>query len=616
VVARLLQLPGTTIGRSLPTVRERLTRSACRFPSPFSRLAPGRERPGSTALGTAWAKAPVPSGVVAQDEPTPAAQVLVPSLPPHRATVASVDGTFPSMGATPGSNSSSPRRVIARGFTWVTTSQLLTAGGNLVLTPFVIHGLGIERYGLFVLTGTITGFLGSLNGGLASTANRYFPIYAGADDRVATTKLLVTFMVFVLGIGAVMSVADWFVSPFIVRALSMSPGLRPESLFLFRTLGVLLTFGLLHQLVQSVVLARQRFDRVIQAGLLCYTLWVAGLVLVIHYHEGLRGIAIVFVAQQVATTAVIAPTALRYLTRKGFALLPRAEVRRLMSFAARLQVAGIAGLINVQLDTLVIGTALSVRTVGIYNSGNSFAGQLSSVATNVVAPASVQLGNTYGKDGPERTFEQFNRMQRNWMAAVTGWSAVGMASAYFAVTAWLGPEFKLGGWVAVAAVAGGMAALAVEMVNAYVTVMRQPGIEMRYGLALMVANLVLVLPLALVGALAVAIGAALAQVLSVGYLMRMVRLRVHPDIPKLLRQVPLVKGFLAALITVLLELLVRPFIVIGPVGLLECVPPAAIGIGVFSLLVVGPGRATSFLAAAVRKRGLPPFASSSSSDQG
>ena len=31
--------------------------------------------------------------------------------------------------------SRSPLSVIARGFTWVTASQVLTAGGNLVLTP-------------------------------------------------------------------------------------------------------------------------------------------------------------------------------------------------------------------------------------------------------------------------------------------------------------------------------------------------------------------------------------------------------------------------------------------------------------------------------------------------
>ena len=128
------------------------------------------------------------------------------------------------------------------------------------------------------------------------------------------------------------------------------------------------------------MVARQRFDRVIQAGLACYAIWVVGLVWAVHYHKGLKGVALVFVVQQVATVAIIAPTALRYLSRKGVGLLPWSETRQLLGFSSRMQVAGLANLINVQLDTVIVGTALSVRTVGIYNSGNSFAAQLSSVA--------------------------------------------------------------------------------------------------------------------------------------------------------------------------------------------------------------------------------------------
>lgn len=55
----------------------------------------------------------------------------------------------------------SPLRVIATGSTWVTASQLVTVGGNLLLTPFIIHGLGVERYGLFVLAATMTAFSGA-----------------------------------------------------------------------------------------------------------------------------------------------------------------------------------------------------------------------------------------------------------------------------------------------------------------------------------------------------------------------------------------------------------------------------------------------------------------------
>jgi O-antigen/teichoic acid export membrane protein len=361
-------------------------------------------------------------------------------------------------------------------------------------------------------------------------------------------------MLFVLGFGAVAGVVDWFVSPLIVDALRMNPALRPESLFLFRTLGILLTFGLAHQLVVAVIVARQRFDRAIQAGFLCYVLWVVGLVWVVHHHEGLRGVAVVYVAQQIALVVVIVPTTLRYLTRKGLSLLPWAELRELFAFSAKMQVSGFAGFFNAQLDTLVVGGVLSVRTLGFYNAGNSFATQLSMVITNVLGPSSVHLGNTYGKEGPERAFEQFRRMQRVWVTAVSGWCAVGMAAAYFGVIAWLGPQFHLGGWVAVAVIAGNLPVLGASMVVIYVAVMRQAGIEMRYGLIMVGINLVLMLPLALVGALAVAIAAGVAQLVSAAYLVHMARRKIRPDIPNFFRMVPVVRAAVAGLVTLLLEL--------------------------------------------------------------
>ncbi len=466
----------------------------------------------------------------------------------------------------------SPLRLIAKGSTWVMASQLIMGVGSLILTPFLIHGLGVERYGLFVLVGSMTAFLANLNGGLTATANRYFPIYAGRNDRVATTRFLVTCLLFVLGLGVVAGVADWFVSPLVVRVLAMNRALRGESLFLFRTLGTVLTFGLVHQLVAAVVMARQRFDRVIQSSLLSYGIWVAGLIWVVDHHEGLRGMAIAYVVQQVAMVVTIVPTASRYLTRKGLSVLPGGEVRQVLSFSAKMQVGGLAWFFNNQLDTLIVGGALSVRTVGIYNTGNSVATQLNSLVGNVLGPTAVQLGNTYGKEGEERVFEQFRTIQRIWVAAVTGCSAVGMAAAYFAVVAWLGPQFHLGGWVALVIIAGNIPVQCASMLSVYVNVLLQAGIEMRYGLAMLGINVVLMVPLSFLGAVAVAAAAGIAQLLSAAYFVHMARHRIRADVPNFFKQMPVLPAAAGAGVTLVLELVLRSHLSAGPLGLLRVRP--------------------------------------------
>ena len=55
--------------------------------------------------------------------------------------------------------------------------------------------------------------------------------------------------------------------------------------------------------------------------------------------------------------------------------------------------------------------------------------------------------------------------------------------------------------MAVASVGGGMFPLAAGMQNIYITTMRRAELEMRYGLVSMVFNIVLIAPLAFIGAL-------------------------------------------------------------------------------------------------------------------
>ncbi len=54
---------------------------------------------------------------------------------------------------------------------------------NLALTPFVIHGLGVGIYGIFLLVMVIQQFIGSVDGGVGPSARRYFGMYAGRGDR-------------------------------------------------------------------------------------------------------------------------------------------------------------------------------------------------------------------------------------------------------------------------------------------------------------------------------------------------------------------------------------------------------------------------------------------------
>ena len=88
----------------------------------------------------------------------------------------------PSADATATESSMQPKRLLA-GLGWNTVGQFLVVGISLGLTPFLLHHLGPTQYGIFALVSSVRGLLSNLDGGLAPTGYRYFPVYVGRRGR-------------------------------------------------------------------------------------------------------------------------------------------------------------------------------------------------------------------------------------------------------------------------------------------------------------------------------------------------------------------------------------------------------------------------------------------------
>lgn len=479
---------------------------------------------------------------------------------------------------------------LVRGSSWNAAAQLTPVVINLVLTPYLIHGLGIEQYGLYALAATITIFLGSFDGGIGSTAPRFFSVYAGRDDRWSSTRLLCSLAAVITLAGGVVSVGDWFLAPVFSGFFRVPARYRTETVFLLRTFGVLLTVSLLHSLFVSVLQARQRFSLTGKATVLSYLGWAAGLYVTVQQHLGLRGIALSLIAEQVMATLIVFPSALRYLSRSALGLAHRREVRHFFGYAARVQTTGIAGLVNMEFDALIIGAILPARNVGLYNAGANVATQTRYTATSVLPPLSNHLATVYGRDGDGATRREMVRLQRMWVTAVSGFSAAAVGAAYFGVVAWLGPRFRISALVCLILLAGHGVNLLTGIMTSYVGAVGKPGLETRYGVLSIVVNVALTVPLAFFGVLGIVGATAVGSIVGSAYLIRIVHKRLATDVPSFFRDVPLLRSLLCVGVTAGLEVLIAPIVPSGPLGLLACGVPALIGLGFFAVSVLGVRR--------------------------
>ena len=200
------------------------------------------------------------------------------------------------------------------------SGQLIGVAGNLLLTPFIIHGLGIQRYGIFVLVVTLSGMLTTFDGGAMSSAARYFSVYAGTDDRKSTTRLLVTFCLILTALGIVMSAAAWFLSPVVVGFSPYVGNLAAAGHLLVPDIGhpgndTVHPHSVPTGTYRPPALGLEHVYRHSHLRSVCL-----GFVIVINAGAGLRGVAFIFIGQQVLASVLVIPVAMRYLDRRGIGL--------------------------------------------------------------------------------------------------------------------------------------------------------------------------------------------------------------------------------------------------------------------------------------------------------
>jgi O-antigen/teichoic acid export membrane protein len=482
-----------------------------------------------------------------------------------------------------------PSSALLRGGGWNTGAQLAPLAVNLVLTPFVIHGLGVSQFGLYILATSIADFLGTFDGGLYASAQRYFAVYAGSGNSRSTNQLCVTLLVGAIGLGCAMVGLLFATAPFLVSLFHIPLQLRSEGLFMLRTLGVVIALELMRGVFAGMLNAHQRFALSSLTTVGQYGIYAVGVVMTVHNGWGLRGIAVTLLIQTGLSTAVLAIASLRYLSPSELRFLPRPEIREFIRYASRAQVSGLSDLINLQSDSMIIGGFLNVRGVAFYSSGRNFASQMRTLPWNAIAPAASLLGRKLGESGPAAVLKEFRHLQRLWVQVCSGWMAVAAGAAYFGVTQWLGPGFRLAGVVAIVLLVGYLFRLWAGMMTVYCQTVGHPELEARYGVASVAVNLALTLAFVYpFGVLGVVVATALGQLVGSLYLVRIVHARLSPTIPSFLGDVPWLASIVAAAVTVACELTAVGSLGTGPLGLLEAGIVALPGLLVFAVGLFGP----------------------------
>ncbi len=257
------------------------------------------------------------------------------------------------------------KNALARNAAWNWGVYLIEAVVVLFLSPYVVHMLGHDAYGVWAIVLTLTGYFGFADFGIRPAIVYFVARHDALEDPDALNAFVSSaFFTFALG-GALVAALALGAAPWLPDLFHIPGALQQEA-----TLALLITAGTLALTLplnafSAVLIGRQRFDLSCRIDLVTTFVRTAAIVGALAGGQGLVGIA--------AANAVAEIGEMIWKTRTAYRIQPslrlrrasvgRAHVGALLRFGAFNIIAVLALHLTYQTDAIVIGTTLSLSWV-------------------------------------------------------------------------------------------------------------------------------------------------------------------------------------------------------------------------------------------------------------
>jgi O-antigen/teichoic acid export membrane protein len=213
------------------------------------------------------------------------------------------------------------KSLILRAVTTSWIAVIATAAVGFLLTPYVLHHLGDEAYGLWVLTVTCVGYYGLLDIGVRSSILRYVSRNQALGNRDAVNEVVATAFYYYLAACVIILIGAWLSVGFVCRFFSISSNLVPAFRHLYLLAGAVQGFTLPLVVFAGSLEAAGRFDQMYMTNVLGLGVRVIAVVAVIHEGGGLFAVGAATLLSQLFPYCIQVPLSLR--ANPGLSLHPK-----------------------------------------------------------------------------------------------------------------------------------------------------------------------------------------------------------------------------------------------------------------------------------------------------
>jgi O-antigen/teichoic acid export membrane protein len=335
------------------------------------------------------------------------------------------------------------RRRIAANMVWSWAGMLAELVTAFLIAPYLVKSLGEHDYGIWILLGSVVGYMGLLDFGIRGAVARYVAFYRAKDDpgavrAVVWSGLRLTAAGAAVVILAAIGIDRLFVPVFHIPSDS-AHGLRLAVWLMMLNIAVMLPLNLL----EAILWGAQRFDRIYQLNIPATVCRLLASYWVVQEGWGLVGLA----ASSLGLTLLLGVARFVMVLRVEPCAFSRGEVnmagmsRTLLSYSLPAFATNLTGLTRLQFVPAGIGLALGPTAVTHYSLSRRLLDYNDSIVfsmAGVFAPTFASLQASGSTEHQVALFKQGGRFSMALALLLTGLLLV-LGRPFLML--WLGPQW-------------------------------------------------------------------------------------------------------------------------------------------------------------------------------
>ena len=331
---------------------------------------------------------------------------------------------------------------LVRNILWNFGGQIWGLSLALVTTPYIVHKLGTDAYGLLMTVGVITNYFWFMDLGLGQATVKYVAEHAARQEWDEVNRIFWTsFLAYsVLGTLAALSIAA--IAPLCVKHWFQIPlEFQPTALTVFYLSAIGFIAGMINNAPASIPRAMQRFDIANKVGITAGTMQTLLTVSFLMLGYGLPAVVIGGVLITVLSLVINTIVAKKLLPQLSLPAWHSATFRRLLRFGGFVTISGVVGPVLVNLEKLILANRNSLSAVTYYTVPYNLASKVGIVSGSFSSALFPAFSSLHGIGDAARVGRIVRRASQVVMLMVLPITIILLIYSDELLTVWMGSEF-------------------------------------------------------------------------------------------------------------------------------------------------------------------------------